>query len=212
MELISDKSPAAGLQAVAERQGAAMVVIGSSHRSAIGRILVGGTGERLLSGSPVPVAIASAGYAASDTRIHVVGCGFDGSPESHQALAWSSDFARTAAARVQVLSVFEPTLPATLALGGGLPTARLNDVLRAQLEQGLEQATSTLQSSTAVEASLVEGDAAEVLAGSIGRPRSPCGRLAWLRSAARGSARQRLHGARAIRPVAPGGRATRRRA
>ena len=164
MELISDKSPAAGLQAVAERQGAAMVVIGSSHRSAIGRILVGGTGERLLSGAPVPVAIAPAGYAASDTRIDVVGCGFDGSPESHQALAWSSDFARTAAARVQVLSVFEPTLPATLALGGGLPTARLNDVLRAQLEQELEQATSTLQSSTAVEASLVEGDAAEVLA------------------------------------------------
>ena len=93
-----------------------------------------------------------------------MGCGFDGSPESHQALAWSSDFARTAAARVQVLSVFEPTLPATLALGGGLPTARLNDVLRAQLEQELEQATSTLRSSTDVEASLVEGDAAEVLA------------------------------------------------
>jgi nucleotide-binding universal stress UspA family protein len=63
MELISDKSPAAGLQALAERQEAVMVVIGSSHRSSIGRILVGGTGERLLSGSPVPVAIAPAGYA-----------------------------------------------------------------------------------------------------------------------------------------------------
>ena len=36
--------------------------------------------------------------------------------------------------------------------------------MRAQLERELEQATSTLQSSTDVEASLVEGDAAEVLA------------------------------------------------
>jgi nucleotide-binding universal stress UspA family protein len=118
----------------------------------------------LLSGSPAPVAVAPAGYAAAEKRFDVVGCGFDGSPESHRALSWSSDFARTAAARMQVLSVFEPTLPATLALGGGLPTARLNDVLRAQLKQKLEQATSTLQASTDIDASLVEGDAAELLA------------------------------------------------
>jgi nucleotide-binding universal stress UspA family protein len=164
MELIADKSPAAGLQAVAERQGAAVIVIGSSHRSAIGRTLVGGTGERLLSGAPAPLAVAPAGYAASEKRIGVVGCGFDGSPESHNALAWSSNFAQSAAARTQLLSVFEPTLPATLALGGGLPTARLNDTLRAQLRQEVEQVKSTLRSSTDVEASLVEGDAAELLA------------------------------------------------
>ena len=164
MELIADKSPAAGLQALAERQEAAMVVIGSSHRSRIGRILVGGTGERLLSGAPVPVAIAPAGYAASEKRIDRVGCGFDGSPESHRALAWSSDLARTAAAHIQVLSVFEPTLPATLAVGGGLAIAQVNDALRAQLKQELEQATSTLPSDTEVDASLVEGDAAEALA------------------------------------------------
>lgn len=164
MELISDKSPAAGLQAVAERQAAAMVVIGSSHRSEIGRILVGGTGERLLSGAPVPVAIAPAGHAAADKRIDVVGCGFDGSPEAQRALAWSSDFARTAAARVHLLSVFEPTLPATLAVGGGLATGQVNDVLRAQLERELEEATSTFESSIDVEARLFEGNAAEVLA------------------------------------------------
>jgi nucleotide-binding universal stress UspA family protein len=76
----------------------------------------------------------------------------------------SSELARTAAARVQVLGVFEPTLPATLAVGGGLPTSRLNDVLRARLHQELEQATSTLQSSSEVEARLVEGHVAEVLA------------------------------------------------
>jgi nucleotide-binding universal stress UspA family protein len=164
MELISDKSPAAGLQALAQRQEAAMVVIGSSHRSSIGRILVGGTGERLLSGSPVPVAVAPAGYAGSEKRIQLVGCGFDGSPESRRALAWSSELARAASARLRVLSVFERALPATLALGGGLPTARVNDVLHAQLKQDLEQVTSTLQSSLDVDASLVEGDAAEMLA------------------------------------------------
>lgn len=164
MQLISEKSPAAGLQALAERHEAALVVIGSSHRSAIGRILVGGTGERLLSGAPAPIAIAPAGYASSEKRIDLVGCGFDGSPESHRALGWSSEFARAAAARLRLLTVFERTLPATLAVGGGLATSRVNDVLRAQLDQELEQATSALQSSTNVETSLIEGNAAEVLA------------------------------------------------
>jgi nucleotide-binding universal stress UspA family protein len=162
MELISDKSPAAGLQVLAEQQDAAMLVIGSSHRSAIGRAVVGGTGERLLSGAPIPVAIAPAGYATSRKGIDRVGCGFDGSPESHRALAWASDFAQTASAHLHVVSVFEPTLPATLAVGGGLAIARANDVLRVQLKQELERATSTLPSST--EATLVEDDAAKALA------------------------------------------------
>ena len=60
MQLISDKSPAAGLHALAERE-AALIVIGSSHRSNIGRSLVGGTGERLLSGASAPVAVAPVG-------------------------------------------------------------------------------------------------------------------------------------------------------
>jgi nucleotide-binding universal stress UspA family protein len=54
MELISDKSPAAGLQAVAERQGGAVVVIGSSHRSAIGRTLIGGPVSGCSPGRPHP--------------------------------------------------------------------------------------------------------------------------------------------------------------
>ena len=46
MQLVSEESPAAGLHALGEREAAALIVIGSSHRSRIGRILVGGTGER----------------------------------------------------------------------------------------------------------------------------------------------------------------------
>jgi nucleotide-binding universal stress UspA family protein len=90
MQLISQDSPAAGLHALAEREAPAVIVIGSSHRSNIGRILVGGTGERLLSGAPAPVAVAPAGYAGASRAIRVVGCAFDGSPESRRALRWGS--------------------------------------------------------------------------------------------------------------------------
>jgi nucleotide-binding universal stress UspA family protein len=58
MELVTEASPAAGLHTTAEREGASFTVIGSSNRSRIGRILVGGTGERLLSGASAPVAVA----------------------------------------------------------------------------------------------------------------------------------------------------------
>ena len=51
------RSVAAGLHARAERDGAAMLVVGTTHRGALGRLVPGSVGERLLHGSPCPVAV-----------------------------------------------------------------------------------------------------------------------------------------------------------
>jgi nucleotide-binding universal stress UspA family protein len=75
MQLVSESSPAAGLHALAEREGATLIVVGSSHRSRIGRILIGGTGESLLSGASAPVAVAPAGYTAAGRGLQVGGAG-----------------------------------------------------------------------------------------------------------------------------------------
>jgi nucleotide-binding universal stress UspA family protein len=168
VQLVAADSPAAGLHALAEREGAALIVIGSSHRSALGRILVGGTGERLLSGASAPVAVAPAGYAAAGRGIQLVGCGFDGSQESRRALAWAAELSRAASARLRVLSVYEPTLPASLALGGGLPTASINEVLRRQCDQELAEAVSALDAGLDVSGTLLDGDARELLARESG--------------------------------------------
>jgi nucleotide-binding universal stress UspA family protein len=165
MQLVAGDSPAEGLHALAEAEGATLIVIGSSHRSAIGRILVGGTGERLLSGASAPIAVAPAGYATAGAGIQTLGCGFDGSQESHRALAWAAELARTTSARLRVLSVYEPTLPASLALGGGLPTASINDALRRQVDEELAQAMSTLDADIDATGTLLDGDARELLAG-----------------------------------------------
>jgi nucleotide-binding universal stress UspA family protein len=165
MRLFADSSPAAGLHALAEREGAGLIVVGSSHRSRIGRIVIGGTGESLLSGASAPVAVAPAGYAAvAGRRIQVVGCGFDGAPESHRALAWAAELARSASARLRVLSVYERTLPASLAVGGGLRTASINDVLRRQCEEELARAVSALDADIDASETLLDGDARELLA------------------------------------------------
>ena len=163
MQLVSDESPAAGLHTLAEREAAALIVIGSSHRSNIGRILVGGTGERLLSGASAPVAVAPAGYTAPGRGIQTLGCGFDGSQESQRALAWTTELARAASARLRVLSVYEPTLPASLAVGGGLATASINDVLRRECHQELEQAVAALDPDIDASEKLLEGGARELL-------------------------------------------------
>ena len=56
-----------------------------------GRVLPGGTAERLLSGSPVPVAVAPNGYASRVPRPTVIGVGFDESPDAQPAVPWAAD-------------------------------------------------------------------------------------------------------------------------
>jgi nucleotide-binding universal stress UspA family protein len=168
LQLVTEASPAGGLHAMAEREGASLTVIGSSSRSRIGHILVGGTGERLLSGASAPVAVAPAGYAATAGRLGVVGCGFDGSRESRRALAWTGRLARTTSARLLVLSVYERTLPASLAVGGGLPTASINDVLRRQFEERVASAVSELHADIDASQRLLDGDAQQLLARESG--------------------------------------------
>ncbi|MGH3992893.1 MAG: universal stress protein, partial [Pseudonocardiaceae bacterium] len=111
---------------------------------------------------------APAGYAAAGHSLRTVGCGFDGSPESHRALAWAADLVRAMSARLRVLSVYERTLPASLAVGGGLPTASINDVLRRQCEEELAQAVSALDPDIDASGTLLDGDARELLARESG--------------------------------------------
>jgi nucleotide-binding universal stress UspA family protein len=169
MQLVAESSPAAGLHALAEREGATLIVVGSSHRSRIGRILIGGTGESLLSGASAPVAVAPAGYTAAGRGLQVVGCGFDGSPESQRALAWAAELARTASARLRVLSVYQSTLPASLAVGGALPVVSINAVLRQQCQDELAQAVSGLDADIDVTETLLDGDPQALLARESGQ-------------------------------------------
>jgi nucleotide-binding universal stress UspA family protein len=97
-----------------------------------------------------------------------VGCGFDGSQESHRALAWAAALARRASAQLRVLSVYQQTLPASLAVGGALPTASINDILRRQRGKELARATSALDAALEASARLLDGDASELLARESG--------------------------------------------
>jgi nucleotide-binding universal stress UspA family protein len=159
-------SAAQALTSLASDEDAQLLVVGSSHHGRLGRVVPGSTAERLLQGSPCPVAVAPRGFAQlRDARLEVIGCGFDGSRESHAALAREEALVRVTAARLEVVAVFTP-----IAFGGtplwdpdGVTTA--NEELRVALRDALDSAAANLHGDVAAQAELVDGtDAAEILA------------------------------------------------
>ena len=68
---------------LAESLHAAAVVVGSSHRGALGRVLVGNVATQLLSGGPCPVLLAPRGLEdRAPLALWLIGVGFDDSGES----------------------------------------------------------------------------------------------------------------------------------
>jgi nucleotide-binding universal stress UspA family protein len=156
--------PAArGLHEVAERAGAELIVVGSTHRHGLGRVMPGTTAERLLHGSGFPIAIAPAGWRGDD--IGVVGAGFDGSAESHAALAAAATLARGSGASLRALSVFEaphPAHPAFAVTSHGY--GEIIDDLRTARRRRLDEALADVASGVDADGQLIDGHPVERLA------------------------------------------------
>ena len=107
--LEASRSPSRGLHDTALAEQADLIVVGSSHHGPLGRVLLGSVGERLLTGAPCAVAVASRGFAARDSRqLRVIAVAFDGSPEAQLALRAGHELAARTDARLRVLMVIEP--------------------------------------------------------------------------------------------------------
>ena len=100
---IYGRSPARVLQALAEAGDVGMLVVGSTHRAGLGRVMPGSVAERLLSGAPCPVAVAPRGYEPLDIR--VIAVGYDGSPEATAALELATAIGEAAGATLRVIAV-----------------------------------------------------------------------------------------------------------
>jgi nucleotide-binding universal stress UspA family protein len=116
-----------GLHREAEREGADLLVLGTCHRGAVGRAVLGDHTRAALNGASCAVAVAPAGFARHPGTFAAVGVGYDGSPESERALATARELAAGLGAYVQALRVV--TIPydeyAAVALTAGEPFAAL---------------------------------------------------------------------------------------
>jgi nucleotide-binding universal stress UspA family protein len=104
---IAATSVGAGLHDVAESRHADLIVVGSGHRSAVGRVLAGDDARSVLHHAPCAVTVAPAGYADGSKRIETIAVAYDGSDESEVALAHAALLAADLGARLVARNVVE---------------------------------------------------------------------------------------------------------
>ena len=117
-------SPAHELHDLAVARGAAAIVLGSTHRGAIGRVIPGTVADRLLSAAPCPIAVAPRGYADDRRSFDSIAVAYDGSTEAGVALELAAELARALGARLDLVVVANPQAALTaVPTAGAVPMA-----------------------------------------------------------------------------------------
>jgi nucleotide-binding universal stress UspA family protein len=156
-------APARALQQAALDRDAALIVLGASRRSGIGRVFPGSSAARLLAGSPCPVAIAPRGYADRFRAVRTIAVAFDGSQESRAALAWSKELARATHGRVLVVSVHQPIVAPASAFQT-VPMVAEEDVVRQYVSRRAKEAAREIElDDVEADALVLTGDPADLL-------------------------------------------------
>lgn len=97
-----------GLHLLAKQRRADLLVVGSTRRALVGRVLLGDDCLAALDGAPCAVGIASREYASTPHRLQRLGVGFDGSPQSEAALGVARELAAAHAGMIKAFSVVSP--------------------------------------------------------------------------------------------------------
>jgi nucleotide-binding universal stress UspA family protein len=150
-------SPARGLHELAEDEGASLIVIGSTHRGPVGRVVLGSVGEILLAGTPTAVAVAPKGFAARvPSAIRSVSAGFNRALEGHAALRTAAALASEMGAKLRAITVDEGFARAR-------HPAKHHGDGASSLEEELDRALADVQAPDA-ERVMLSGGAAKCLA------------------------------------------------
>jgi len=101
---VGSGSAAGVLHAEAERERAPLIVVGSTHRGVVGRVLFGTVTQEALDAAPCPVAVAPVGLSSKQPlHFSTIGVGFDDTPAAHDALGVARSLARGAQAELQLI-------------------------------------------------------------------------------------------------------------
>jgi nucleotide-binding universal stress UspA family protein len=165
--LPADGSPAHALHDLAEREHASLLVIGSSKRGQLGRVLPGAVTDRLLHGAPCPVAVAPAGFAA-EAAPRVIGIAFTDTPDGHAALDAARALAGQTGARVRALVVAEPLDWLYTGTLDGIALADADRARRARAERTLAVALDTIGPERSAGSRILTGRPAPALAAASG--------------------------------------------
>lgn len=161
-EVEQSSSVAHGLQSVAERTGADLVVVGSSPRAEAAHTRAGSTARQLMSGGESAVAIAPEGFR-KQASIDRIGVGIDGSPESREAIETAVNLAADGA-KVQLLAVAAGFADEWGRWGVTYPLAEMAEATREAADELLKETVPLLPDRVVAEPVALEGTAAIKLA------------------------------------------------
>lgn len=163
-ETVDGTSAARGLHQLAEEREAAAIIVGSSDRGAVGRVVPGSTASRLLAGAPCAVAVAARGHAETGEQPRRIAVAYDGSPEARAALETAATLASAWEAKVSLLCAVERINPTVLPAGATvLNAADLEERERGRAEKLLEEGLVSLVPEIAGERHLLHGSPVHVI-------------------------------------------------
>ena len=159
---------ASALHEAAEAQDAGLLIVGSTRRGTIGRILPGSTADRLMHGAPCPVAVVPHDWVTRG-RLQTIGVAYVESEEGRAALRSAHALARRAGATLRAITVLkvspwwysetEPGTPVS-------PPTNMDEIEgehRVQAEAALRRQVAELGDDVPVEPEAFIGEPAEIL-------------------------------------------------
>jgi nucleotide-binding universal stress UspA family protein len=149
-------SPAQALHELAEEEHAAFIVVGSTHRGHLGRVVPGSVGAKLLHGAPCAVCVVP---PEEPRPIRTILAAYDEGPQARAALREAERLARALGATLEIMAVQQPHVHAG---HRGVATTELDYVLLEGM-QARVRAEADAMAGVEVEARSVIGDAAESL-------------------------------------------------
>jgi nucleotide-binding universal stress UspA family protein len=123
---VGEPSVGKGLHELAEDARADLLVVGSSRRGLVGRVMLRDDTRAALNGASCAIAIAPAGYALDPHPMRQIGVGYNGSTESNHALRVARELSKTHDAKLSALEVV--SVP-TYAVLGTMTSASADDLV-----------------------------------------------------------------------------------
>jgi nucleotide-binding universal stress UspA family protein len=152
------------LQRTAKEQHADLLVLGSSHRGAVGRVLIGSVTEQALHGAPCAVAVAPVGFhtRATPARLRRIAVGCDVREPTPGALAAGIELCEETGAALLLAAVADDAAIAD-PTRATMPYAEVLEARIHAAEQAVAAALNSVPKGVSATGEVRDGEAAEQL-------------------------------------------------
>ena len=161
---LAGESTAKTLQRAAISEQADLVVLGSSHRGALGRVLVGSVTQATLREAPCPVAVAPVGFHAhrTEARPTRIAVGHDAVEPTPDALSAAVGLCEQTGAELLLVAVAEDAAVPDPARAT-MPYAEITQARLRAAEQSVAEALTGVPETVSATSDVRDGDPAEEL-------------------------------------------------